>query len=499
LTPEPNAVGEYPDPTTVSLLATAADGYTIDAAYYRVDGGAKQTYTGPFTVSGGGPHAIEYWSVDNLGVFELPKTLNFNIVTNQPPVAHAGGPYTVNEGGAVTLDASTSSDPDNNIALYEWDLNNDGVYDGAAGVTAEVAFPDNGSYTVGLKVTDDYDEFDTDTAEITVVNVSPLVDAGQGASLNEGDTFIGSGSFADPGADTWTATVDYGDGAGVEALALNAGKAFTLNHTYPNDGDFTVEVCVSDDDSGVGCDTLTVSVANVAPIIETLSAPLDPSQVGTTLETSATFTDPGVHDTHTANWDWGDGSTSEGVVDGYNISGSHPYDTPGVYTVALAVVDDDGGVDTATFRYVVIYDPEGGFVTGGGWIWSPEGAYTPNPLLTGKATFGFVSRYKKGATVPTGNTEFQFHVADLNFKSTSYDWLVIAGTRAQYKGTGTINGAGEYGFMLTAIDGSPNKFRIKIWDKAADEVIYDNQLGAVDDADPVTAIEGGSIVIHKAK
>jgi hypothetical protein len=125
------------------------------------------------------------------------------------------------------------------------------------------------------------------------------------------------------------------------------------------------------------------------------------------------------------------------------------------------------------------------------------GAYTPNPSLTGKATFGFVSKYLKGANIPIGNTQFQFHLANLNFKSTSYDWLVIAGTKAQYKGTGTINGAGEYKFMLTAIDGSPDKFRIKIWDKVTGEVIYDNQSGARDSADPVTAIGGGSIVIHK--
>ena len=103
----------------------------------------------------------------------------------------------------------------------------------------------------------------------------------------------------------------------------------------------------------------------------------------------------------------------------------------------------------------------------------------------------------KGANVPTGNTEFQFKVADLNFKSTSYDWLVIAGSKAQYKGTGTINGTGDYKFMLTAIDGTPDKFRIKIWNDAG--TVYDNQMGAADTADPTTVIGGGSIVIHKEK
>ena len=142
-------------------------------------------------------------------------------------------------------------------------------------------------------------------------------------------------------------------------------------------------------------------------------------------------------------------------------------------------------------------------MTGGGWIDSPEGAYTPDSSLTGKANFGFVSKYQKGATVPTGQTEFQFRVANLNFHSTSYQWLVIAGSHAKYKGSGTINGSGDYGFLLTATDGQVNsgggvdKFRIKIWDKATEEVVYDNQLTDLDDADATDAIEGGSIVIHK--
>jgi hypothetical protein len=161
--------------------------------------------------------------------------------------------------------------------------------------------------------------------------------------------------------------------------------------------------------------------------------------------------------------------------------------------------------DSEEFRYIVIYDPDGGFVTGGGWIYSPAGAYAADPTLEGRANFGFVSKYKKGKTAPTGNTEFQFQAGDLNFHSDVYDWLVIAGARAQFKGTGTINGAGEFGFMLTAIDENltpstdVDRFRIKIWDKATDEIVYDNQMGDVDGAAVATAISGGSIVIHKAK
>jgi hypothetical protein len=177
---------------------------------------------------------------------------------------------------------------------------------------------------------------------------------------------------------------------------------------------------------------------------------------------------------------------------------------PGVYTLTLAVDDGNGGIGVSNPEIFVVYDPSEGFVTGGGWINSPAGAYTADPSLTGKATFGFVSKYQKGASVPTGQTEFQFKVANLNFHSTSYQWLVVAGARAKYKGEGKINGTGNYGFMLTAIDGQVNggggvdKFRIKIWDtNNGDAIVYDNQIGASDDAAPSTTLGGGQIVIHK--
>ena len=169
-----------------------------------------------------------------------------------------------------------------------------------------------------------------------------------------------------------------------------------------------------------------------------------------------------------------------------------------MYTVEVTIDCTD---NTAEFQYAVVYDPSEGFVTGGGWIDSPAGAYTSDPTLTGPANFGFVSKYKKGQTIPTGNTEFQFKAGDLNFHSDSYDWLVIANHKAMYKGTGTINGVGNYGFMLSAIDEKltpstdVDMFRIKIWDN--DDIIYDNKLGADDNDDPTTAISGGQIVIHK--
>ena len=190
-------------------------------------------------------------------------------------------------------------------------------------------------------------------------------------------------------------------------------------------------------------------------------------------------------------WDLGDGSTSSEAMP------CHSYDATGVYNVCLTV--NDGALDSApVWTLAVVYDPSAGFVTGGGWIDSPEGAYTADPSLSGKATFGFVSKYKKGASVPEGNTEFQFQVAGFNFHSDSYEWLVVnqGGTNAQFKGSGTVNGAldpngEEYKFMIWATDGDPDTFRIKIWWEDGDGTehdIYDNGFDQ--------AIGGGSIMVH---
>jgi hypothetical protein len=245
---------------------------------------------------------------------------------------------------------------------------------------------------------------------------------------------------------------------------------------------------------------------NSPPIITAIAGPIDPIGINTPVLMTGTFTDPDSGDTHTATWNWGDSSESSGDVSDGTVTGSHPYSIPGVYTITLTVDDAAGESDTATYeQYVVIYDPTGAFVTGGGQIDSPPGAFPTDPLLTGKAGFGFVSKYHKGQTTPDGNTQFRFHAADFAFHSTSYDWMVVAGPKAIFKGSGEINGGGNYGFLLSAIDGDQpggggvDKFRIKIWDKDnLDTVVYDNGLGDADDADPPTELTHGSIKIHKA-
>jgi len=169
----------------------------------------------------------------------------------------------------------------------------------------------------------------------------------------------------------------------------------------------------------------------------------------------------------------------------------------------VQICDNFGGCGTATV-WVVVYDPSAGFVTGGGWINVAPGSYPENPNMSGRANFGFNSKYKNGNGPPSGETEFNFQVANFNFHSESYSWLVVSTFKAQYRGTGSVNGVSGYDFRLTGYDGQISggggidKFRIKITRNG--QTVFDNRMGVPEDpdvADP-QAIAGGSIVIHRA-
>jgi hypothetical protein len=260
-------------------------------------------------------------------------------------------------------------------------------------------------------------------------------------------------------------------------------------------------------------------VDRTPPVISNLAVNPNPVAVNTPLTISATFTDALTNVTGaeyslggtagpwvalpSAGGSYGDSQTENGSVT-FSLPNADVLDVCVRSTDQVGNTNQTGGTNPIQCIFLAVYDPSAGFVTGGGWINSPPGACrfgACQDATIGKATFGFVSKYHKGADIPTGNTEFQFHAGNLNFKSQSYDWLVVNGNsgRAQYRGVGTVNGGGNYGFMLTAFDGSTDRFRMKIWDVSSGTVIYDNQMNQPDTSTLATELGGGSIIIHVPK
>jgi len=338
-------------------------------------------------------------------------------------------------------------------------------------------------------------------------NERPYVNADEASvEVDEGQQANMTGTYVDPDGDAVTLT-----GPAIGTFTDNGDGTWSWSYTTTDGPDETQLLYVTAEDAGGHKDQVAFGlvVNNVAPTV-TITSPLTGAlyAVPANVMVTASVTDPGTADVLncTFNWDGGGADTAAPVVAGA-CSSSKIISQAGVYTITVTADDGDGGTGSDTVM-VVVYDPSAGFVTGGGTIQSPAGAYTADPSLTGKASFGFVSKYLKGASKPTGQTEFQFQAGNFTFHSSSYEWLVVAGAKAQYKGVGTVNGSGNFGFLLTATDvqvsggGGVDKFRIKVWDKSAgDTIVYDNALGSSEDIDVANPqeITSGSIVIHKGK
>ncbi|HUQ09404.1 MAG TPA: DNA/RNA non-specific endonuclease [Steroidobacteraceae bacterium] len=181
----------------------------------------------------------------------------------QPPIASVTAPASSLEGDAVPFNATGSVDPNGSVTGYAWDFG-----DGATGegISVTHVYAQDGVYTARLTVTDNDGLTGSEVITVTVANVAPVVAAVPDATLNAGATYTVNGTFTDPGADAWTATVIWGDGSAPEQVPVGAGgsRGFTLTHVYTAGGSYPVTIRVADDDAA-GEDTHTVTVNEAAP------------------------------------------------------------------------------------------------------------------------------------------------------------------------------------------------------------------------------------------
>lgn len=209
-------------------------------------------------------------SVD-IGAFEAQ-------IFNQPPIAEAGGPYTVVEGSDVSLNGAGSSDPDNDTLTYEWDFNYDGsTFDvDATGVTPDFTGMDDGDVTVALRVSDGTEISEIVTTTVTVTNADPAIsglttDSATVASKSDDGVVTLNGAVTDAGSlDTHQVVVDWGDG-NVETIVaagdLVVAPDFSgTQHTYAAGGIYTITVTVTDDDGSSVTETTSAVVQGVGVV-----------------------------------------------------------------------------------------------------------------------------------------------------------------------------------------------------------------------------------------
>ena len=194
----------------------------------------------------------------------LPDKVEAAVESNtQPPLATASGPTAaIAEGSEASFSAAGSIDPNGSIVSYAWDFG-----DGSAGsgATATHVYAQDGVYTARVVVTDNDGLTDTATVTVTVTNVAPVVATVPDATVNMGSAYTVAATFTDPGADTWTATVDWGDGSTPGTVTTTA-HSFSLTHTYAAANLYTVTVTVADDDTSASA-AHSVTVAQAAPAL----------------------------------------------------------------------------------------------------------------------------------------------------------------------------------------------------------------------------------------
>lgn len=438
-----------------------------------------------------GEYAVTFTVSDGLETVSDTRTVS---VSNVAPTLNVGPNQTVLEGDLVTLPTDTFADAgtaDTHTATVLWGdgtgIENADVVEtpfgppgDAAGLTGTIdashVYAEDGVYTVTVCVTDDDLGNVCDAFTVTVMNAAPAVNPGGDREIVEGDTVtLPPAMFNDPGTlDTHTASIDWGDGT-VQMLPVTEspfgppGAITGLNgtaagaHTYGDDGVFPVTVTVIDDEGLAGMGSFTVTVSNADPVValETAAA----IEVGGGIVFTARMDEPQVHnasaddtgsDDHEYAWTMLDevfGDEVEVGTETYFNNGAgpdpapstdglfpfHTDDTlhvtvglPGVYTLVVDVLDDDGGAGQDSLAYLVSGDDPVPY-TGSQWHarFSQRGIpqVSDEVLLAYLAYVDFASRYFSETmpvlTVEQARTLLRPGYSDEDTKEQSTDILKI--------------------------------------------------------------------------
>jgi len=258
------------------------------------------------------------------------------------------------------FDASTSHDPDGYITLYEWDWNNDGVYEEShASPTATYSWSDVGNYPVTLQVTDNESTTDTITKTITVENLPPIADftwSPENPSHGQIISFDASTSYDPDGTITWYQWDWNNDGVYEENLPNP-----TTTHLWTNMGSYPIKLQVTDDDGAVDTITKTITITNQPPGAPSIDGPTN-GEPNIAYQWNFMAVDPDTDDI-SLQIDWGDGTLSVWYGpynSGEVIAQSHVYSAEGTYTIKSKAKDIYGeesnwGTLTVTMPCSVVF------------------------------------------------------------------------------------------------------------------------------------------------
>ena len=199
---------------------------------------------------------------------------------NNRPLAVPGSGYSGLEGTPITFDGSNSIDPDGDTLMYQWDFDNDGLWDTewSSNPTVTHTYPDDYNGLAVLNVRDTRIEgalHDASIATVTINNVAPVIDdITILPPINNNPEFILPnvheimflGQSTDAGSDNLTFTWIWGDGTQTINTHPNEESSYPFtqtdqtSHIYTNPGKYTINLIVEDDDGGIGSTYYEITV-----------------------------------------------------------------------------------------------------------------------------------------------------------------------------------------------------------------------------------------------
>jgi PKD repeat protein len=254
----PRAGFEYmptrPNPDqTVSFNASVSDDSLggIERYEWIVDGDPVKTgETIDYAFDETGNHTVELRVTDAYGVTNSTKT---TVSVNTPPTADASNSETQGTvGEPVSLSGTASTDPENGITSYEWDVGGDGEFE-KRGSTVSDVFDTGGTKSVTLRVTDDGGLADTDTVTVNV-NAPPeaaITSTAATAIVDDSVGFDGTES-ADPDGEITSYEWTFSDGT--------TATGSTVDHAPSVAGSYTVSLTVTDDDGATDTASRSITV-----------------------------------------------------------------------------------------------------------------------------------------------------------------------------------------------------------------------------------------------
>ncbi len=276
--PEVAAVGDAIDEGGVATVdVTISDPGSSDTHTATIDWGddsgvedlgpvtSPLSRTHIYTDNGDYPITVTVTDDDGgVGVGETMVTVN-----NVAPTATLTNDGPVDEGTTANVSFSAQTDPslDDSATgfVYDFDFGNDGTFEivdsasPTAGVPSELAVDGPATVEVLGRIKDKDGGSTDHVTAVVVANVSPSLTCSIDP-VNVGTTSTLICEFSDPGLDSHSVNIDWGDGATLDNLDPGS-SPLVLEHLYTSDGNFTVAVEVTDDDGDTATDD-PVAVVN---------------------------------------------------------------------------------------------------------------------------------------------------------------------------------------------------------------------------------------------